>query len=652
MDALQKSRQEEQPHLGQSKLIDFLESLHRICKIGIYYPAGHKVLDQAAIIFYKNLLGIAGKNRTVSITLQGETLAVQGCEIVTLSNALHEFKRLFSDIGINTLEIDRTIRLHELLQFTGSLLLERSQLQGMKEFTQSDIANLPPTVRVRQKEFLVDESAALLDGEGENGEEGLSSVFQVLAEQGLDREKITQCKNFFDFLATHFAGKTLKIKGLPPITWRDVRSLLIKVVANINNPADTSDGFFAQNDVNALSTIFQSLEHELNDRKSRETIKFLVSALGGSSSDKNPLPVDGDKLQGIRPADAIPVHSIDALQAFVNDNFVHRKTLEKLNQIDRREELSILLLLLQYPQIPAVEVKIRQNLHDILHTHLQRREVEILVRGIMHLAHCREGRRFYDAMKWLAISLRSASNFSSQQFLARIYKTLSPLSQNLLWPILVNEILAGSANADEKTFIELVILASRLPGREMKERLTELEGLDCFQEKKISDGIFDAKLRIAYPLLAFLLETSLQPQIATKILSSLQENPSDWLIEAVAPLLQPTLPHHLKFLQIYLGVANKKQFSDSFRVAAGTLVVQHLPNLSEEQQCRAWVIKTIQATPHLEVEETRSLLERIKEEKRMVVIPKWPPACRLAAAEALLHLKRKTATENTPDSRR
>jgi len=652
MDASQKNRQEEHPHLGQSKLIDFLESLHRICKIGIYYPAGHKVLDQAAIIFYKNLLGIAGKSRTVVIALQGETFTVQGYEIVTLTNALHEFKRLFLDIGINTLEIDRTIRLHELLKFTGILLLERSQLQGMKEFTQSDIANLPPTVRVRQKEFLVDESAILLDNEGENAEEGLSSVFQVLAEQGLGPEKITQCKNFFDSLATRFTGKAMKIKGRPTITWRDVRSLMLKVVTNINNPTGTSDGLFAQNGVNALSTIFQSLESELDNRESRETINLLISTLSGSSSHKKPLAVDSGRLQGIRPADTIPVYSIDALQAFVNDNFVHRKTLEKLNQIDRREELSILLLLLQYPQVPAVEEKIRQNLHDILHTRLQQREVEILVRGVLYLTRCRDSCRFYDAMKLLAISLRGALNFTSQQFLVRIYKTISPASQNLLWPILVNEILTGSGNADAKTFADIVTLASRLPGREMKERLSELELLDCFQEKRIGDTIFVAKLRVAYPLFAFLLETSLQAQIAAKVLSNLVENPGDWLIEAIAPLLQPTLPHHLKFLQIYLGIAHKKQFSESFKAVAGTLVVQHLPRLSEEQQRQAWVIKTIQATPDLEVEETRSLLERIKEEKRMVVIPKWPPACRLAAAEALLYLKRKTAPGNTPDSRR
>jgi hypothetical protein len=36
------------PHLDQKKLIGFLESLQRICKIGTYYPAGHAVLDQAA----------------------------------------------------------------------------------------------------------------------------------------------------------------------------------------------------------------------------------------------------------------------------------------------------------------------------------------------------------------------------------------------------------------------------------------------------------------------------------------------------------------------------------------------------------------------------------------------------------------------------
>ena len=55
----------------------------------------------------------------------------------------------------------------------------------------------------------------------------------------------------------------------------------------------------------------------------------------------------------------------------------------------------------------------------------------------------------------------------------------------------------------------------------------------------------------------------------------------------------------------------------------------------------AWVVKTIRATPQMQVEETRALLERIIAEKRMYIVPKWPNGCRQAATAALEQLKRR-----------
>ncbi|KJR99456.1 MAG: hypothetical protein VR65_15825 [Desulfobulbaceae bacterium BRH_c16a] len=193
MSTSQKDHQEIPPHLEQKKLIEFLESLHRIFKIGIYYPAGHKVLDQAAEKFQRNISNVADTNRSVLIELHNETLHVAGHEISAPTGALLEIKKLILDLGIGSIEIDRAIPLPELLQLVSSLLLWRSQLQGIKEFTQADIANLPVSVRILQKEFLVDESAILPDGNGEDAEHGLHSVFQALAEQGVERDRIEQC---------------------------------------------------------------------------------------------------------------------------------------------------------------------------------------------------------------------------------------------------------------------------------------------------------------------------------------------------------------------------------------------------------------------------------------------------------------------------
>jgi len=391
------------PHLEQKKLIEFLESLHRICKIGTYYPAGHTVLDQAAVQFQRNLGLVVDTNRSVLLELKGEDLFVEDREILTATNAVREFKKLLLDLGIGTVEIDRAILLPELMQFVRGLVLQRSQLQGVKQFTQADIPDLPPSVRIRQKEFLVDEGAILHDGNGEDAEHGLNSVFQILAEQGLERKQIEQCKKFLNSLSERFSSRPLNVKGLPTVSWSDVRSLLVKVVSKAYHLSDGSGGGFAQNDLNALSAIFMGLEKEAQDKEAKETINLLVSVFAGSTFSKKLLDGGADKAKGVRPADNIPVLSVGRLQSFVSDNFVHRKTLEKINKIDRREELAILLQLLQFKQEPAAEGRIRQNLHDIVTSHLSAKEIETLIRGLMQLAICEETSRLYDAVSVLIV---------------------------------------------------------------------------------------------------------------------------------------------------------------------------------------------------------------------------------------------------------
>jgi hypothetical protein len=645
MDNSQKDQRELPPHLEQKKLIEFLESLHRIFKIGIYYPTGHKVLDQAAQQFQRNILAVADTNRSVIIELQGKKLIVEGQEILLHTGALREFTKLLLDLGIGTLEIDRAIPLSELLQLVKSLLLGRSQLQGIKEFTQADIADLPRSVRISQKEFMVDGSALFLDDSDEDAEHGLNTVFQVLAEQGLTRDKIEKCKVFLNSLAARFSEKPLSVKNLPKVTWSEVRNLLVKVISNTYQLSGNSVSDFAQNDLNALSAIFHSLGSEFRDKESKETINLLVSIFGSSSPSKKHLEGNKDRAKGIRDADNISVQSAQQLQLFVNKNFLPPEILQQLNEIDRREELAILLQLLQFKQEAVVENNIGQNLRDILSTTLNDREVEILVRGVQDLALKVDNNRFFDILQLLTILSRSAKNFSSQQFLAMICQKIAPLTQANLWPIIVNEALAFGLNVDQKAFTDLIAMASALPGREMKERWPELETMDRFQEKKIATEIFDPDLQNTFPLFAFLLETSLKQEIGARILTSLQRKSPDWLIEAVAPLLQLAIPHHMKFLQIYLSVAQQKYFSDTLRTAAGTLVVQHLPELSEQQRRESWVVKTIQATTELQIAETRSLLERIRDEKHMIIVPKWPSACRHAATAALKRLRRRPLQE-------
>jgi hypothetical protein len=110
----------------------------------------------------------------------------------------------------------------------------------------------------------------------------------------------------------------------------------------------------------------------------------------------------------------------------------------------------------------------------------------------------------------------------------------------------------------------------------------------------------------------------------------------------VAPLLQPLIPNHMKFLQAYLFMARKANEVPSGMLAmAGNLVVQHLPEVTDEQKGEPWVVKTILAMPEMQVEQTRTVLNKIITEKKVMLMPKWPSACRKAANEAMARLKRR-----------
>lgn len=646
MEDSRKNTEAVPAHLDQKNLIGFLESLHRLCRIGTYYPAGHAVLDQAVAHFRHNLEKLAEAKRSVLVSLRGETLLVQDVEVVTTSNAVRELQHLLADLGIATLEIDRAILLPELLQLIRGLLLGRAQLQGSRHFTQAEIVDIPSSVRIRQKEFLVDENLVLVDQSDEEAAHGLNTIFQVLADQGLERNQIERCRAFLNSFAERFAGRPISIAGLPAVSWKEVRRLMIRVIGSACQIADDPGVTFAENDLNALSAIFAGLEKEAEDKETQETINILVSAFGRNTFGRKQRQLDGcaSGSKGRLPADDIALMPVGQLQSFVGRNAVEGRILAKLNRADRREELSILLQLLQFRQESAVEDKIRQILRDILTSGLAAKEVELLIKGAANLAAGEDAGRFRGTIRFIAALLRPGTIFSSQQFLVLILGRISPAAQTLLWPVAVGELLAAGRAADPLYFDELAALACRLRADEMQDLVPELETLDCFQQKKIAADIFDPTAKNTYPLFSILLETSLKMPIGSRVLKSLLEKPSDWLIEAVAPLLQLADPQHLKFLQTYLLVAQQKVFSVAMRIAAGFFVAHRLPEIAEQQRTEAWVARTILATPEMQVAETRPLLERIIEEKHMVVMPTWPSVCRKAAAEALKKLKRKPLT--------
>ncbi len=625
-----------QPHLSQKKLVEFLESLHRIFKIGIYYPAGHTVLDQAAEQFQRNLTTVADSKRSVIIEARGDAIFVEQIAIEKTTRAVEEFRRLLADLGIWTMEIDHGIPLAELLQLVRGLLLGRSQLQGKKDFTIGELQDLPSSVKIRQKEFMIDEASIIVGGGDDDEGHGLNSVFEILAEQGFERPQIEQCKRFLNNLADSFSGRTLDLRGLPAVTWGDVRKLLVKVVTSAYRRKDGST-IVVQNDLNALSSIFAGLERQAVDRETKETISLLISVFGRFS----PVQPQQAAASPVRLQEAVPVMSVAQLQEFVSKNYVHASILERISLGDRCEELSILLQLLQGRPAEATIDRIRQNLRSVLATGLSDRELELVANGLAALLDSGATDNFETALALVTVMLRSPSAPSSLQFLERLHRKINPARQEAAWTVIVNELLMVGRTDSADAFDRLAAVAASLPDEGMHERWQRLEEMDVFQSKKMAAEIFDPADRQSYRLFSFLLNTSMKKAISARILDGFRLHPPDWMMEAVAPLLQPLIPNHMKFLQGYLLLARKSGGVPSSMLAmAGNLVVQHLPEVTDEQKGEPWVIRTIQAMPDMQVEQTRSVLNHIVTEKRVMLMPRWPSACRKAASEAMARLKR------------
>ena len=640
MNSTAAGKGEAPPHLSQKKLVDFLESLHRIFKIGIYYPAGHAVLSQAAEQFQRNLTDVVDTRRSVVIELRGDSILVEQVEIQRLTRAVEEFRKLLNDLGIWTMEIDHGILLAELLQLVKCLLLGRSQLQGKKDFTMGELQDLPASVKIRQKEFMIDEASIIVGGGDDDDEgHGLNSVFEILAEQGFERAQIDQCKRFLNSLADKFSGRQLDLRGLPSVTWTDVRKLLVKVVTSAYR-RNEGGALVVQNDLNALSSIFAGLERQAEDRETKETISLLISVFGRFSPSQTQ-PAAGKGAGRLRD-EVIPVMTIEQLQEFVGKNYVHASILERISLGDRCEELSILLQLLQGQPEEMVLDRIRKNLRSVLALGLSDREIELVANGLASLLNGGAADTFEETLALVTVMLRSPSLPTSLQFLERLYRKIDPARLEAAWTVIVNELLMVGRNEKGEVFDRLAAIAASLPDEEMRRQWQRLEEMDVFQSKKMATEIFDPAARRSYRLFSFLLNTSMKKAISARVLDALRAHPPDWMIEAVAPLLQPLVPNHMKFLQAYLLLARKSnEVPSSMLAMAGNLVVQHLPELTDEQKGEPWVLKTIQAMPDMQVEQTRTVLNQIITEKRVMLMPRWPSACRKTANEAMTRLKRR-----------
>jgi len=625
----------------------FIESFYRVFKIGIYYPVGHVVLDQAASKCIQQLREISDKATSVKISIDKTSIYVEDEKISIALGSAKELHHLFYHLGILAVVIDRIVSHKELLQFVKSLLNWRMELETAQSLVSFSVDELPASIHVEQQKFEVDEASIREDDSVDDGEQKLDDICSSLKEQGLTGQQAGQCRDLLLTLSKTSSSKRLDLKGFPNANWEDVQTLLYQIVTGSYSKETGHFRSVAKSDINVISSILQSLERGFIDSKSKETIQFLVSHLTGR---KDLEDTTKNREYAIATKKTLErYHSekmkISEIKKFVYDNNIPISILGQLTAADRSEQLSIYLQLVVTCKNKELLRKILENIQKIAVTDLAKRERDVLISGIKFLADFGSIELFSSSFKMVLTTLRDSQTGRSLSFIAEFWTKMPHASHMLLWPFVVNELLVVGMEEKRDSFFEVLEIASHMHSDGMKSMRPQLEEMDGFNQTPLADICFRSSCIYSYRLYAFLFETSLGDHLAAKVLEAFQKESQDKLMEAVAPLLELDKTHHLEFVYNYLLQAHQKEPPLSLRMAGGEIILEYLQNITDESRNSDFLETTILATSSFYTKGMKDMLEQIVKAKKAIVIPLWPKNCRRAAEDALKSLKRVSVSE-------
>jgi hypothetical protein len=213
------------------------------------------------------------------------------------------------------------------------VLVWRCQIETTQTLINFNLVDLPSGIRLEQLEFLVDERSILQEDSDNAQIQSLNDLCIALEQQGLTQQQVQQCKEFLEKLSESTESPGNSLKGFPNATWRDVQALLYEVITRSNSLGEQGITAVASSDIDVISSIFESLELSHSDKKSKETIKLLMSHLvsrniGHCRTVKKSIQPKIKLRQLLNEGQTL---SISDLNACIFENNIPLKILEKIN---------------------------------------------------------------------------------------------------------------------------------------------------------------------------------------------------------------------------------------------------------------------------------------------------------------------------------
>jgi hypothetical protein len=359
-----------------------------------------------------------------------------------------------------------------------------------------------------------------------------------------------------------------------------------------------------------------------------------------------PRPIDDEEL-ALREATsqrdaAVPEVPAEQLAQLLRIDDEPPPAPDDLAKDDRVAALTrILHLLGRATPVSAGRAALETRLADLVAQQCGEDELAALRRGLTAMVHAGRARELAPLLDALAPALRRGATERTAELLllllerqAQPPQATSPqelaATRRVLWVHLAQEVLLSIGVHGDAAERRAVRLLSQLDAEECEAAVAELAALKVIREKTFVRGALAPMRRELYGLYRALLRVG--GPVADELATSFAQRPPATAAGGAFLALRDDLAGARAWLERFLAAQLAGKEDSELLSSAGTILRSFLETLAPGRRGEPWVASAVAALKRLSSPETDATLARIRRERRMLLLPGWPKACRDAAA--------------------
>lgn len=611
----------------------FLETIDRLLTVSSYYSHDHHQYHQAVAKACAQIRKAIGHRSHLAVEITATGVMVLDQELDP--NQLH-VRKLFDllvPLNLARLEFQAILVPGDLRRALAALKDARIQLETGDGFREVVVHGLPETVSIATRHVVNEPAGSLLDDvllEVENEGPSIDAVDPQSEGESLARVFMELAENLLANLedSLHLALGTGEGRHKTAVTREELRAIregLKRMVQMRPDPQEL---------LHLIDHAKTAVELSGNAESVDLAFKILRDKMGG---DDRPAP----RTRRLTLREDFSF-STGALLAAVNELSATGETWEEPELSSSREQLSIAVSLLGGNDDGADKTRAWELLECGLTTDLYGKEhLMRLLPLVFHLARLNQRDDEDSPDQGLTMFFQTVRKSRARMvpdLWCQILEYGKDDAHHALWPHLINDLVLGfgaDAGHIATTLWDRVGQLGMGCARKSLPCLKKLPAFSSTAGEPDLGPLWSLPLAQTRPAHAVLMNSRFANRHGILLLRAMKRQPFNDLTRIMAMALDEYRPHHRKFIFALVCEGDLEKPSPRLGQMAGELLADRLLHLPRENRKESWVIEAIAMLPALLGGKASPVLDRIRRERRYLVMRAWPANCRRTAAAYL-----------------